>query len=109
MLLRRPHTSENDFLVVATGNYLGEGFDCPQVDTLFLVFPIAFRGRIVQYVGRLMRQWEGKTAIRVYDYADTKVSVLKRMYEKRLRAYNNLGFTTELTESDSLLEQVRQE
>jgi len=83
---------EEDLLVIATGNYIGEGFDCPQIDTLFLVFPIAFRGRVVQYAGRLLRQCEGKTQVQVYDYADTKVPVLKKMHGRRLKAYEDLGF-----------------
>jgi len=94
---------EKDLLVVATGNYIGEGFDCPQIDTLFLTFPVSFRGRIVQYVGRLMRQWEGRVEVRVYDYADINVSVLKRMHDRRQRTYFDLGFVRGLTESDSSL------
>jgi superfamily II DNA or RNA helicase len=95
---------EKDLLIIATGNYIGEGFDCPQIDTLFLTFPVSFRGRIVQYVGRLMRQWEGKADVRVYDYADIKVSVLKRMHNRRLKAYLDLGFATNAAESNVFLE-----
>lgn len=95
---------EKDLLVLATGNYIWEGFDCPQIDTLFLTFPVSFRGRIVQYAGRLMRQWKGKTEVRAYDYADIKVSVLKRMHDRRLRAYRDLGFATGATESNAFLE-----
>ena len=84
-----PH---EDLLVITTGQYLGEGFDCPQLDTLFLAFPIAFRGRLVQYTGRLMRSFEGKQNGRVYDYADVGVPVLKRMQIKRLKTYKALGF-----------------
>ncbi len=83
---------DEDLLVIATGSYVGEGFDCPQIDTLFLTFPITFRGRIVQYVGRLQRQWPGKREIRVFDYADLGVPVLKRMHDRRLRTYEGLGF-----------------
>src|SRR5207237_10175858 len=83
---------EEELLVIATGQYLGEGFDCPQLDTLFLAFPVSFKGKLVQYTGRLMRQCEGKTVVQVYDYADTRVPVLKRMFEKRLKTYRALGF-----------------
>ena len=79
-------------VLVATGSLLGEGFDCPPLDTLFLAFPIAFRGRIVQYVGRLLRPLEGKQRIEVHDYVDAKVPVLARMLTKRLAAYATLGF-----------------
>ena len=82
-------------VVIATGQYLGEGFDCPQLDTLFLAFPISFRGRLVQYTGRLMRAHEGKTSVRVYDYADVEVPVLRAMHARRLTTYKTLGFTRE--------------
>ena len=79
-------------VLVATGSLLGEGFDCPPLDTLFLAFPIAFRGRIVQYVGRVLRPLDGKQRIEVHDYVDAKVPVLARMLTKRLAAYATLGF-----------------
>ena len=79
-------------VVVATGQYLGEGFDCPQLDTLFLAFPISFKGRLVQYAGRLMRANEHKTGVRVYDYADVRVPVLRAMHTRRLATYKSLGF-----------------
>jgi len=82
-------------VVVATGQYLGEGFDCPQLDTLFLTFPISFKGRLVQYTGRLIRAHEGKTSVRVYDYADVHVPVLRAMHARRLTTYKTLGFTRE--------------
>ena len=79
-------------ILVATGTFLGEGFDCPPLDTLFLAFPIAFRGRIVQYIGRVLRPTEGKTRIEVHDYVDARVPVLARMHARRLSAYASLGF-----------------
>ncbi len=84
--------SDPTLLVIATGQYLGEGFDCPQLDTLFLTFPVSFKGKLVQYVGRVMRACEGKSLVRVYDYADLQVPVLKRMHTKRLKAFRMLGF-----------------
>jgi superfamily II DNA or RNA helicase len=71
---------------------LGEGFDCPQLDTLFLAFPVAFKGKLVQYTGRLLRPYPGKQTATVYDYADTDVPVLAAMHAKRLRTYRSLGF-----------------
>jgi superfamily II DNA or RNA helicase len=83
---------EEPLVVVATGQYLGEGFDCAQLDTLFLAFPVSFKGRLVQYTGRLMRAADGKTTIRVFDYDDVHVPVLRAMHRKRLATYRSLGF-----------------
>jgi superfamily II DNA or RNA helicase len=94
MLLAIATTSPDEELcVISTGQYLGEGFDCPQLDTLFLAFPVSFKGRIVQYAGPLLRTHDGKTTATVYDYADPAVPVLKKMHAKRLRGYKSLGFT----------------
>lgn len=80
-------------VVVATGQYLGEGFDCPQLDALFLAFPVSFKGRLVQYTGRLLRAHDNKTGVRVYDYADIRVPVLRAMHIRRLTTYKQLGFS----------------
>ena len=79
-------------VVVATGQYLGEGFDCPQLDTLFLAFPVSFKGRLVQYTGRILRAHENKTSAYVYDYADVRVPVLRAMHTRRLATYKQLRF-----------------
>ncbi len=84
--------SDEDLVVVATAQLLGEGFDCPQLDTLFLPFPIAFKGRLVQYTGRLMRSHPDKSSVHVYDYADDAVPVLAAMGAKRATAFRSLGF-----------------
>jgi superfamily II DNA or RNA helicase len=78
--------------VIATGKYVGEGFDDPRLDTLFLAMPIAWRGTLVQYAGRLQRRHAGKKEIRVHDYVDASVPVLAKMLAKRLRGYRALGF-----------------
>jgi superfamily II DNA or RNA helicase len=80
-------------LIIATGRYIGEGFDNALLDTLFLAMPISWRGTLQQYVGRLHRLHENKHVVRVYDYADRLVPVLSRMYEKRLKAYKAVGYT----------------
>ncbi len=89
---------DQDLVVVATGQYLGEGFDCPQLDTLFLAFPMAFKGKLVQYTGRLLRPHPGKRRVTVYDYADSAVAVLHSMHTKRLTTYRTLGFADLPTE-----------
>ncbi len=85
-------TATPGIVVVATGSYLGEGFDWPELDTLFLAFPIAFKGRVVQYVGRLLRAHGTKHDVELHDYLDHHVTVLDRMHTKRLPAYKTLGF-----------------
>lgn len=79
--------------VLATGGYIGEGFDDPRLDTLFLALPVSWRGTIAQYVGRLHRLHEGKREVRVYDYADLNVPMLSRMFDRRCRGYESLGYT----------------
>jgi hypothetical protein len=80
-------------VVLATGGYIGEGFDDPRLDTLFLALPVSWRGTIAQYVGRLHRLHEGKREVRVYDYADLNVPMLSRMFDRRCRGYESLGYT----------------
>jgi superfamily II DNA or RNA helicase len=78
-------------VVLATGRYIGEGFDDPRLDTLILAMPIAWRGTMIQYAGRLHRHHDAKKDIRIIDYVDHAVPVLRRMFDKRQRAYASLG------------------
>jgi len=80
-------------VILATGRYIGEGFDDARLDTLFLAMPISWRGTLQQYVGRLHRLHEDKHIVRVYDYVDASVPMLNRMHEKRLKAYEAVGYT----------------
>ncbi|MHB8845332.1 MAG: TOTE conflict system archaeo-eukaryotic primase domain-containing protein [Nitrospirota bacterium] len=80
-------------LITATGRYLGEGFDDPQLDTLILAMPFSWKGTIVQYTGRLHREHPGKHEVRVYDYIDANVPKLLRMHKKRLRGFRDIGYT----------------
>ena len=78
--------------VIATGRFIGEGFDDPRLDTLVLAMPIAWRGTLVQYAGRLHRLHAGKCEVRIYDYLDAQVPVLASMFRKRNRGYRALGY-----------------
>ena len=80
-------------VLLATGKYIGEGFDNPRLDTLFLTLPVSWRGTIAQYVGRLHRLHEGKREVRVYDYADLDVPMLARMFDRRCRGYEAVGYS----------------
>jgi hypothetical protein len=77
-------------IVVATGSYIGEGFDDPRLDTLFLAMPISWRDTLQQYVGRRHRLHDSKKIVEVYDYVDSSIPMLARMFEKRLRGYKAL-------------------
>jgi superfamily II DNA or RNA helicase len=79
-------------LVLATGRYIGEGFDDARLDTLFLAMPISWKGTLIQYSGRLHRRHPGKAEVRIYDYVDREVPMLVRMFEKRLRTYRAIGY-----------------
>ncbi len=85
-------TSDAPMLLLATGAYLGEGFDLPELDTLFLAFPISGRSRVVQYLGRVTRALPGKTSVEVHDYHDTLHPLLRRMHQRRLVALKSIGF-----------------
>ncbi len=82
-------------LLVATGRYIGEGFDDARLDTLFLAMPISWKGTLVQYAGRLHRLRTGKTEVRIHDYVDLEVPMLARMFERRLRGYRAMGYETD--------------
>jgi superfamily II DNA or RNA helicase len=79
-------------LVIATGSYVGEGFDCPVLDALFLATPVAFKGRLVQYAGRVLRGHPGKSTAKVHDYHDPVTPVLASSLTKRAPGYVALGF-----------------
>jgi superfamily II DNA or RNA helicase len=83
---------DGGLLLVATASLIGEGFDCPPLDTLFLAFPIKFKGNVVQYVGRVLRPTDTKTRVEVHDYVDSLVPVLARQHDERRAAYASLGF-----------------
>jgi len=89
-LLAIPQSDER--VLLATGRYAGEGFDDARLDTLFLTLPVSWHGTIAQYVGRLHRQNDHKREVRVYDYADLNVPMLAKMFDRRCRGYEAVGY-----------------
>nr|HPR32472.1 DEAD/DEAH box helicase family protein [Prolixibacteraceae bacterium] len=83
---------DKPLIIVATGRYIGEGFDEPRLDTLFLAMPISWKGTLQQYAGRLHRLYEGKKEVIVYDYVDVHIGMLEKMYHKRLSGYASIGY-----------------
>src|ERR1700719_3060045 len=85
--------------LLATGRLIGEGFDDARLDTLFLTLPVSWHGTIAQYAGRLHRLYDGKCEVRIYDYADLSVPMLARMFDRRCRGYEAVGYTISLPAS----------
>lgn len=81
-----------DCQIVDIGQYIGEGFNYPRLDTMMLATPIAWEGNVEQYSGRLQRDYEGKQNVIIYDYVDIHIKVFERMYHKRMRAYKKIGY-----------------
>ena len=104
--LQRLHTipSNEQLVIVATGKYVGEGFDFPRLDTLFLALPISWKELVAQYAGRLHRENEGKMDVRVYDYIDIHEPICDIMYRKRLKGYASIGYRTIVKEVSSLFD-----
>lgn len=96
----RAVSPQESLVVVATGKYIGEGFDEPRLDTMLLAMPISWKGTLAQYAGRLHRNYAGKQEVRIYDYVDVHVPMLERMYHKRLRGYSELGYQVKMSEQD---------
>jgi len=80
-------------VLLATGRYIGEGFDDARLDTLFLTLPVSWRGTVAQYAGRLHRLYDQKREVRVYDYADLNVPMLSRMFDRRCKGYEAIGYS----------------
>jgi superfamily II DNA or RNA helicase len=78
-------------VLVATGRFIGEGFDLPRLDTLILALPVSWKGSLIQYVGRIQREFEGKDEVKVIDYVDSRIPMLSRMFKKREKGYRALG------------------
>ena len=86
-------------VLLATGRYMGEGFDDARLDTLFLTLPVSWHGTVAQYVGRLHRLYQGKREVYVYDYADLEAAMLSRMFDRRCKGYEAVGYAIQLPAS----------
>jgi phosphatidylserine/phosphatidylglycerophosphate/cardiolipin synthase-like enzyme len=84
--------ADKNIVLVATGHFIGEGFDEPRLDTLFLAMPISWKGTLQQYAGRLHRLFKTKKEVRIYDYVDIQIQMLEKMYQKRLNGYASMGY-----------------
>lgn len=84
---------DEERVIVATGKYIGEGFDDKRLDTLFLTMPISWKGTLQQYAGRLHRNHYAKKEVIIYDYVDNNVPVLEKMFKKRMKGYKGIGYT----------------
>jgi len=81
-------------VIIATGKYVGEGFDFARLDTLFLALPVSWKGVVAQYAGRLHREYIGKEDVRIYDYVDLRIPMCETMFKRRLRSYSSMGYET---------------
>lgn len=84
--------SGEPMVILSTDRYMGEGFDCPRLDTLFMTLPISWKENVKQCVGRLHRDFEGKREVRVYDYIDIHIPLCDVMYRRRMRGYRSVGY-----------------
>ena len=92
-------------LLIATGRYIGEGFDDARLDTLFLTMPVSWHGTLAQYAGRLHRLHHAKKEVLIYDYVDDHIPVFARMAEKRMKGYHRIGYFIQPEGPDLLLHQ----
>jgi len=83
---------EQERVILATGRYLGEGFDDARLDTLFLTLPVSWKGVLAQYAGRLHRLYDRKKEVLIYDYVDVNAPMAARMYERRMGGYKAIGY-----------------
>jgi superfamily II DNA or RNA helicase len=90
-IIKKTDENNKPRIILATSSSIGEGFDDSRLDTLFLTMPVSWKGRIIQYVGRLHREHEDKNKVIVYDYLDN-MKVLEKMYNRRLNGYKIAGY-----------------
>lgn len=90
------YSASRPFVLFATASLIGEGFDLPQLDTLVLAMPLSFKGRLVQYAGRLHRSHEAKRDAVIFDYLDENHPITQAMFRRRLAGYGEMGYRIEM-------------
>ena len=98
--------STHQYILLATSKLLGEGFDLPSLNCLFLVLPISSKTRITQYTGRIHRTSEEKDLVKVYDYVDTQIPMAQSMYYKRLKQYQMEGYYVYTEHEEAIVDQI---
>jgi superfamily II DNA or RNA helicase len=99
---RKLHSKGKQAFLLSTGSLIGEGFDLPELCTLMLAMPLSFKGRLVQYAGRLHRESAGKKDIRIYDYVDGNLGLGITMFRKRLTTYRKMGYSISMPSESKL-------
>lgn len=94
--------ADEPMIIVATGKYVGEGFDCPRLDTLFMALPVSWKGIVAQYAGRLHREYATKKDVRIYDYIDFHVPMFDQMFRRRMKGYSAIGYEVRSEENTGL-------
>ena len=84
--------NKRPFYILSTGSFIGEGFDLPILDTLFITMPVSFKGRMIQYAGRIHRPYENKKEVRIYDYFDSNNGLTINMFKKRVPTYKSMEY-----------------
>jgi superfamily II DNA or RNA helicase len=103
--IERQFDAGGKVVLLATAALIGEGYDLPRLDTLFLTMPLSFKGRLIQYAGRLHREHEDKREVRVYDYVDQGNPLTHAMFRRRSAAYRQMGYRI-VSEEDSSASQL---
>jgi superfamily II DNA or RNA helicase len=93
------YDEQKPFVLFATASLVGEGFDLPRLDTLVLAMPLSFKGRLVQYAGRLHRRHEAKGSAMIFDYLDDNHAITRAMFRRRVAGYKELGYTVEMPQA----------
>ena len=101
-VMEKINTDSGGQVILATGRYIGEGFDLAKLDTLFLTMPVSWKGVLIQYAGRLHRLHTDKNKVIIYDYVDANIPMLARMHKRRLSGYRSIGYTSQHKEEKLL-------